>query len=458
MKTDVLLTTFDRPTHLELSLRTLCSQPLRSLGCRVVVINDGRENDTRAIAERYGAEYLFTGQRNMTGVLARPPGFALNVAIQRSAADLIVLTNGDVYHIGETVAPVLQAAERHPCGLITVEEVLECDGRLLNCFDRRLRASAGCVAKALAELRAIPDEVRDQAPRADPRMPYFAAVRREHLLNIGGYDEDFIGYACEDTDIMERLCEYGCYYVYTEAEVAHLFHGTRAFAKDCHDYTHNLQLLQSRKGQCVRNAGRPWGVAESSPGPLPTVAATSARSLVVCVEYDDFLAITLPRNKRHFAQTVVVTRPGDTRTQELAKREGVECYVTDAFFQDGAPFNKGVALEEAFDHIGRDGWLCIWDADTVLPENFSVPAVNEGHLYVPKRRVLEYPTTFRDGMDWGELPSPTKAGAFDGYCQLFHASAVPARPWYATDSQHAGLSDSEFSRHFADTYLSLIHI
>lgn len=185
-----------------------------------------------------------------------------------------------------------------------------------------------------------------------------------------------------------------------------------------------------------------WRVADLA------APADRIKSLTVCVDYDDFLAITLPRNMRHFSRTLVVTSPADTRTQELARREGAECYVTDAFYRGGAAFNKGAAVEEAFRVLGRDGWICVWDADIVMPECIQFPRETDC-LYVPVRCMFERPDRFADDLDWRELPVPTQPHEFDGYFQLFHASALEP-PWYGTTWTHAGGCDSEFEFKFPE--------
>jgi hypothetical protein len=167
------------------------------------------------------------------------------------------------------------------------------------------------------------------------------------------------------------------------------------------------------------------------------------KSIVVCVEYDDFLEITLPRNSRHFSKTLVVTSPADKKTQAVARKYGCECYTTDAFYRDGAAFNKGLAMEEGFDVLGRDGWICVWDADIVMPDNIEFTGKDPSCLYSPVRCLLEDPTKFKDDMDWKSLPIPTRDEEFDGFFQMFHASSVK-RPWYGTQWRHAGGCDSDF--------------
>lgn len=171
-------------------------------------------------------------------------------------------------------------------------------------------------------------------------------------------------------------------------------------------------------------------------------------SITVCVEYDDFLQITLPRNLRHFTDTLVVTSPEDQKTQALTKYLGCKCLVTDVFYRDGASFNKGAAMEEGFDYLGREGWICVWDADIVMPVEWSFNR-NPSCLYSPARRILEDPTLFTDDLDWKTLRNSTNINEFAGYFQLFHSSALKKLPWYGTDWTHAGGCDSDFEQKFS---------
>jgi hypothetical protein len=174
----------------------------------------------------------------------------------------------------------------------------------------------------------------------------------------------------------------------------------------------------------------------------------SIRSITVCVEYDDFLAITLPRNKKHFNETLVITSYDDLRTQKLCKKEGVSYYCTNSFYSQGAMFNKGAAMEEGFDVLGRDGWICIWDADIVMPSILSLPQLNISYLYSPCRLILENPSQFSDKLDWSKLSSPTQSHEFDGFFQLFNSYAPISKPWYSTHWKHAGGCDSDFQFKF----------
>lgn len=170
------------------------------------------------------------------------------------------------------------------------------------------------------------------------------------------------------------------------------------------------------------------------------------KSIVVCVDFDDLLSITLPRNKRHFEKVVVITTKEDKRTQYVAAVHHCECLITDAFTRHGATFNKGLAIEEGLSYAGRTGWLCIWDCDIVLPEIASMTNLSKDCLYGAQRRILQDPREFRDGVDWSALPCPTKSWECAGYFQLFYtpSPSLIEWPWYGTRWKHAGGGDSDF--------------
>lgn len=171
------------------------------------------------------------------------------------------------------------------------------------------------------------------------------------------------------------------------------------------------------------------------------------KGIVICVEYDDLLEITLPRNARHLTEILVVTAPGDRRTVEVVRSvPAARCLVTDAFYRRGAKFNKGAAMEEGFTALGRDGWILVWDADIILPDSLRFDGLDPAKLYGANRRILDDPRRWHpDFKDWSDLPLSEETG-YPGYFQLFNAAAPPiaTRPWYDVTYTHAGGGDGYF--------------
>lgn len=177
------------------------------------------------------------------------------------------------------------------------------------------------------------------------------------------------------------------------------------------------------------------------------------KGVVVCVKYDDLLAITLPRNVWHLSSCLVVTTKEDERTKAVVRSvPGCQIYETDAFTRHGATFNKSLAMEEAFDIVGRSGWIMVWDADVILPDQSPLFSdVVPGHLYSARRHVLNDARQWHDRLSWGSVPVHMDR-LFPGYFHLFHADdpALQRRPWYDVTFSHAGGGDGYFQSRWAD--------
>lgn len=179
------------------------------------------------------------------------------------------------------------------------------------------------------------------------------------------------------------------------------------------------------------------------------------RAILVCVEYDDFLAITLPYNRHHFSEVMVVTTPDDLATHQIAIENKAQLYITRAFYEDGAAFNKWRALEQGLDHFGRTGLMCIMDADVLWPKQCTYWNYQPGYLYTPKRRMCAALQADANGEvtippehTWQQYPYHRYLKEWSGYTQVFYATDhhLPVPPWHQTDWIHAGGADSAFQR------------
>jgi hypothetical protein len=190
---------------------------------------------------------------------------------------------------------------------------------------------------------------------------------------------------------------------------------------------------------------------------------TELRAILVCVDYGDLLEITLPYNRHHFSEVMVVTSFNDERTVKCALQNNSHVYQTNAFYTDGAVFNKFRALEEALDSYGRYGWMCIMDADVLWPKHIpwqfveprkafasnGGPLLYPGNLYTPLRRMCEDLTHGAPHEPyWKSYPLHPQQVEWAGYTQIFHADDphLGPAPWHQTDWTHAGGADSFFQQ------------
>jgi len=149
-------------------------------------------------------------------------------------------------------------------------------------------------------------------------------------------------------------------------------------------------------------------------------------ALVVSVDYADCLAVTLPRNAKHFEQVVVVSTHEDRATAEVVRHvHNADLIVTDAFYRDGALFAKDLAIVEGLRMMGGSHWITLLDADILLPDPLPMPTLGIGTLYGARRRMC--PTT-EPLSEWAFYPrQPDRI--FAGYFQLFHSDDPNVQPW-----------------------------
>jgi hypothetical protein len=229
---------------------------------------------------------------------------------------------------------------------------------------------------------------------------------------------------------------------------------------------------------------------------------TPLRAIMVAVNYSDLLSITLPYNRHHFDQVMIVT---NGRCYEEVRRivDSLSCdqnyiHVTEVFTDRGATFNKWKALEQGLDKFGRFGWLVIMDADVLWPKVAPLDRIlRPGFLYSPLRRMMtnledmeckccegigktDIGTltmgSYTEGMTfseaekiikesertctvcngkgwiypseetWGRYPIHRNINEWAGYSQIFNCAdpVLGDSPWHQVDWKHAGGADSFF--------------
>jgi hypothetical protein len=90
-------------------------------------------------------------------------------------------------------------------------------------------------------------------------------------------------------------------------------------------------------------------------------------AVIVCVEYGDFLATTLPANKHQFDRLIVVTSPEDKETQRVCRYYGVPHLQTDVLRTRWGEMHKAKGINKGLEQLDLDDWVLHLDADIVLP-------------------------------------------------------------------------------------------
>jgi len=256
LKVSILITAFQRPHLLKWNLFSLARQEI-PFPYEVLVLNDGVPDETEGLCRKYrnrlNVRYVFTGQRNLQGEIKyRVPGFALNIGAKLSCGDILIISCAEMFHLNDTIA---------------------CLSGPVMANSRLLATAIGMDDKDASFLEYVESNGGDfdydaylhNYPRLNTRLPFLMAISRKEFYAIGGYDEDFTGFAYDDDDLVSRLQDNGCSLCLTQAQTIHLYHPR-------HDDSHvqspemqlNRRLYMERKGQIVRNQGREWGLLEKA--------------------------------------------------------------------------------------------------------------------------------------------------------------------------------------------------
>ena len=100
-------------------------------------------------------------------------------------------------------------------------------------------------------------------------------------------------------------------------------------------------------------------------------------AVTVCINFSHYLKHCIS-NKRFFKRWVIVTHKDDTDTIKLCEKHNLE-YILSKTIYDRV-FNKGSAVNEGFNYLGKDKeWYCHIDADVLLQDNFP-STFNSTHI------------------------------------------------------------------------------
>jgi hypothetical protein len=202
-------------------------------------------------------------------------------------------------------------------------------------------------------------------------------------------------------------------------------------------------------------------------------------ALIVSVDFSDYLAETLPYVLPQVDRLIVVTSPTDRSTVDVCRRYGADYLATDAFYHDGATFNKGRGINLGLRELRRIDWMVHLDADIVLPPGFrqalDTKTLDPHTLYGVRRAMCN---SWREWKAYQPaLPAPApftherpvinrRRGYMPlGYLQLFHAHATAlgdGTSWYAETSPNAAYSDLWFCERWTRrrllTDLEVVHL
>lgn len=193
--------------------------------------------------------------------------------------------------------------------------------------------------------------------------------------------------------------------------------------------------------------------------------------ITVCVNYSDFLSLSIERWKEGLTSLTIVTDSKDVETAALTEKHGANLFITDAFYEDGAKFNKGKALEQVRKILPWEDWFLFFDADIVPMKQWHTVleqwGPKPGSLNGAVRYQHDGHTVIHD-VDFRHTERINDAPCDGGYFHLFHTSdpvvqVEPGADLLETCWSHAGVYDSKFKMRWPSpkwlvTPVQLLHV
>jgi glycosyltransferase involved in cell wall biosynthesis len=214
LEISVILTTYQRPTHLARSLMSLAHQRGMDGKFEVIVADDGSADHTQSLVRNFARTAPFP----LNWVTHRHDGFRValcrNDGVRASRSPYFLFTDSDCIFPADHLRKHVSA--RRP-GIIRAGDCIRLDEETTNRVDEQAIASGAFTDWATREEQNRLFKIRIKGQyyrwRRHPKKPkltgYNIGISREDFEAVNGFDENFIGWGCEDDDLSFRLRKSG---------------------------------------------------------------------------------------------------------------------------------------------------------------------------------------------------------------------------------------------------------
>ncbi len=210
MKTALIITTYNNPEVLALSLTTVLQQTV--LPFEIIVADDGSFADTadlvRRVAEESSIPIYHCWQENKGFRAAR----CRNMAIARSCADYCILIDGDIMldshfiedHIHYATRGYFVQGSRVILSEDATKQILQSKNTDVGIFDHSVGNRKNCIRSVfLSKIFSVKN-----CKLGGIKTCNFAFWKSDAMM-VNGFNEDFVGWGQEDTEFASRLLHSG---------------------------------------------------------------------------------------------------------------------------------------------------------------------------------------------------------------------------------------------------------
>jgi glycosyltransferase involved in cell wall biosynthesis len=214
LEISVILTTYQRPAHLERSLLSLAHQRGMDGKFEVIVADDGSADHTADLVRKFARTAPFP----LHWVTHKHDGFRVslcrNDGVRASSSPYLLFTDSDCIFPADHLQKHLLARRS---GIVRAGDCVRLDEETTDRVDEKAIVSGVFTSWASREERNRLFKIRIKGQyyrwTGHPKKPkltgYNIGISREDFEAVNGFDESFIGWGCEDDDLAFRLRKAG---------------------------------------------------------------------------------------------------------------------------------------------------------------------------------------------------------------------------------------------------------
>lgn len=277
MRVSLVTATYNRAQQLRRGIFSVLRQEGR-LPDEIIVVDDGSKdkgktvgavNQIKRLCKAKGVDFKYI---YLNYPEARISCIPRNIGFKQSTGDIVIFTESECLHIGNTIEQLLKKMEENPDRTPVATQVWTM-GKLIyeGVNHDHFAHPEKLLEHPYAFLTDSANMENFKAPNSDLAITgsincltgCLFAVRREWMEDIGGFDESFEGHGWDDFDLFNRLALYGkgvlnC----NDIIVIHQYHDKNYPYNIYHAAEKNSKTSEARtrSGEYRANIGKEWGV------------------------------------------------------------------------------------------------------------------------------------------------------------------------------------------------------